>query len=128
MTFADKAIVFLVLGLGLLTGYAYRVSILTQGENERLGRELQLQTQARNNAEWLLHSQEQTMRVFSALRAANRAARLDDENQRHEAKQTIITATEQDDCGSRVVPAAAADELRRLHDYARTVSGSGSAD
>lgn len=89
MTSGDKAIVFLVLGLGLFTGYVWRQPVLTQSENEQLTRDLQIQTQARNTAEWLLHGQEQTMQVFSAIRAANRAARLIDENQRNEAKQTI---------------------------------------
>lgn len=55
MTSGDKAIVFLVLGLGLFTGYVWRQSVLTQSENEQLTRDLQIQTQARNTAEWLLH-------------------------------------------------------------------------
>ncbi|HGL6839063.1 DUF2570 domain-containing protein [Citrobacter koseri] len=128
MTSGDKAIVFLILGLGLFTGYVWRQSVLTQSENEQLTRDLQIQTQARNTAEWLLHGQEQTMQVFSAIRAANRAARLIDENQRNEAKQTISAATAQDDCGDRLVPSAAADELRRLEQYARAPGGHFSAD
>lgn len=62
------------------------------------------------------------------IRAANRAARLIDENQRNEAKQTISAATAQDDCGDRLVPSAAADELRRLEQYARAPGGHFSAD
>jgi hypothetical protein len=90
-----------------------------EGDKRQLTKELQAQTQARNTAEWLLHGQQQTMQVFSAIRAANRAARADDEIQLNDAKNTITAAVGQDDCSTRAVPAAAADQLRQLEDYAR---------
>ncbi|MBV4411337.1 hypothetical protein J0B02_00495 [Enterobacteriaceae bacterium YMB-R22] len=57
-----------------------------RSENATLRRDLQSQTQARNTAEWLLRSQEEAMQFFSAIRAANIAARAADENQRDDAK------------------------------------------
>ncbi|MCT6353642.1 hypothetical protein MTR41_24825 [Escherichia coli] len=83
----------------------------------------QTEQQARNTAEWLLHGQEQTMQVFSAIRAANRAARLADETEHHDAKQKITTAITGDNCSTRPVPAVAADRLRELEKRTRAIGG-----
>ncbi|MEA1062269.1 DUF2570 domain-containing protein [Erwinia sp. HR93] len=93
-----------------------------RSDNATLRRDLQSQTQARNTAEWLLQNQMQAMQVFSAIRAANIAARAADENQRDEAKQKITAATA-DVCGNGPVPAAAAGELQRLERATRAASG-----
>ncbi len=65
----------------------------------------------------------QTMRVFSAIRAANRAARLADETEHHDAKEKITTAITGDNCSTRPVPAVAADRLRELEKRTRAIGG-----
>ena len=123
MTFANGALVAMFAAASLWATVLHHSLSNAEQENADLSRDLQTQTQARNTAEWLLDSQTQAMQVFAAIRTANQAARLHDEKQRHDAKQTITEAVAPDECGARAVPAVAADELRRLEDYARAVSG-----
>lgn len=123
MTFANSFLLAAFAGAGLLCVYFSHSLEAERKTVTTLSSELQRQTHARNTAEWLLQGQQQTMQVFSAIRAANRAARLLDEKKHNDAKQTISAAVAQDDCGDRAVPSAAADELRRLEEYARSISG-----
>lgn len=117
--------------LAVITGAVAVVSVVVttvrvdnlSDENARLRRDLQTQTQARNTAEWLLHDQEQVMQVFSAIRAANRAARTEDETRRNEAKQKITAAVAEEGCADGLVPSSAADELQRIESHARAASG-----
>lgn len=122
----------MICGKYLLAGAAVAVAISLvvathridnlRTDNATLRRDLQSQTQARNTAEWLLQNQMQAMQVFSAIRAANIAARAADENQRDDAKQKITAATT-GDCGNGPVSAAAAGELQKLERATRAASG-----
>ncbi|EBI0727317.1 DUF2570 domain-containing protein, partial [Escherichia coli] len=107
----------------VLSGVLWHRLDSTRHDNQTLRRELQTEQQARHTAEWLLHGQEQTMQVFSAIRAANRAARLADETEHHDAKEKITTAITGDNCSTRPVPAVAADRLRELEKRTRAIGG-----
>lgn len=117
---------YLLTGAGIAAAISLAVTVNRidhlSHDNATLRRDVQEQTQARNTAEWLLQSQVQTMQVFSAIRAANLAARSADEIQRDEAKQKITAATA-GECGNGLVPAAAADELQKLERATRAASG-----
>lgn len=89
MTFASKSLLLAAVFAAVLSGVLWHRLDSTRHDNQTLRRELQTEQQARNTAEWLLHGQEQTMQVFSAIRAANRAARLADETEHHDAKQKL---------------------------------------
>lgn len=123
MTFASKSLLLAAVFAAVLSGVLWHRLDSTRHDNQTLRRELQTEQQARNTAEWLLHGQEQTMQVFSAIRAANRAARLADETEHHDAKQKITTAITGDNCSTRPVPAAAADRLRELEKRTRAIGG-----
>ncbi|QHM71654.1 DUF2570 domain-containing protein [Mixta intestinalis] len=122
----------MICGKYLLAGAAVAVAISLvvathridnlRSDNATLRRDVQLQAQARNTAEWLLQNQVQAMQVFSAIRAANIAARAADENQRDDAKQKITAATA-GGCSNGPVPAAAAGELQKLEHATRAASG-----
>ncbi|EFJ9898823.1 MULTISPECIES: DUF2570 domain-containing protein [Enterobacteriaceae] len=123
MTFASKSLLLAAVLAAVLSGVLWHRLDSTRLDNQTLRRELQTQQQARNTAEWLLHGQEQTMQVFSAIRAANRAARLADEAEHHDAKEKITAAITGDDCSTRPVPAVAADRLRELEKRTRAIGG-----
>lgn len=128
MTLGEKFLLIVVVVLvAVLSVQNYRVNV-SKRENAQLERKLQTQTQARQTLEWALANQSQLVRVFSAIREANRLARLDDEKQRDDAKQKITTAVADQACADSLVPAAAVDELRQLETRARTDSDSGSPD
>ncbi len=95
-------------------------------DNDELRNDLLAERQARSKFEWLLHSQEQTVQVFSAIRAANHAARISGESQRDEAKQKISAAAV-DACSDSPVPADAARELQQL-EHATRAGGAVSPD
>lgn len=123
MTFGDKAIAIgTVLAIGVAGLFWFNVE-KTNSENIQLRKDLQAATQARNTAEWLLHNQEQTLQVFSAIRAANAAGRREDERLRDEAQKQISLILEKDQCAKRDVPAAAVEWLQRVE--ARVRSGGG---
>ncbi|EGI13067.1 conserved hypothetical protein [Escherichia coli M605] len=123
MTFASKSLLLAAVFTAVLSGVLWHRLDSTRHDNQTLRRELQTEQQARNTAEWLLHGQEQTMQVFSAIRAANRAARLADETEHHDAKEKITTAITGDNCSTRPVPAVAADRLRELEKRTRAIGG-----
>ncbi|EPM0022686.1 DUF2570 domain-containing protein [Citrobacter farmeri] len=102
-----------------LAGFAVALDKEKDASN-LLRQDLQIQTQARNSAEWLLHSQEQTIQIFSAIRVANAAARRDDEAMHNDAQQQITASLSNEDCAKRMVPDAAAEWLQRLETRART--------
>lgn len=119
MTFASKSLLLAAVLAAVLSGVLWHRLDSTRLDNQTLRRELQTQQQARNTAEWLLHGQEQTMQVFSAIRAA----RLADEAEHHDAKEKITAAITGDDCSTRPVPAVAADRLRELEKRTRAIGG-----
>ncbi|STE16813.1 DUF2570 domain-containing protein [Citrobacter sp. wls718] len=123
MTFGDKAIAIgAVIAIGV--GCFVWVNVeKTHSENVQLRKELLTETQARNTAEWLLHSQEQTIQIFSAIRVANAAARREDERLRDEAQNQITLILEKDECAKRDVPAAAVEWLQRVETRARSGGG-----
>lgn len=128
MTFGDRILAAGAVVVLLVAGVVWVKSEKTHRDNDRLQRDLQTQTQARNTVEWLLHSQEQTLRIFSAIRTANAAARRDDERFRDETRQQITVILADDDCAQRDVPDAAAQWLQRLETRVRSGSGSTAAD
>lgn len=123
MTFVSKSLLVGAVIVAVAFGVLWHELDIARNDNQTLRRELQTETQARNTAVWLLDSQEQTMQVFAAIRAANRAARLNDEALRDESKQKITHAVTHDPCGADAVPAGAVSELQQLEKYARTISG-----
>ncbi|HFP3784660.1 TPA: DUF2570 domain-containing protein [Escherichia coli] len=123
MTFASKSLLLAAVFAAVLSGVLWHRLDSTRHDNQTLRRKLQTEQQARNTAEWLLHGQEQTMQVFSAIRAANRAARLADETEHHDAKEKITAAITGDNCSTRPVPAVAADRLRELEKRTRAIGG-----
>jgi hypothetical protein len=128
----SKGLLPLLCGVLVSTGVA--LSLLSNAlKTERdtsaqLRRDLQTQTQALNTAQWLLHSQEQTIQLFRAIRMANMAARRDDEKLRDEAQQQITAILSDEECAKRIVPGAAADWLQRLEDRARSGGGNAPAN
>jgi len=128
MTLGDKAI---AIGAVLVIGIAglFWINVeKTNSENIQLRKDLQVATQARSTAEWLLHSQEQTIQVFSAIRAANVAARREDERLRDEAQNQIALILEKDECAKRDVPAAAVEWLQRVEARVRSGGGDSATD
>lgn len=119
---------------GVLVAVSVSLSLLSgslrteRDTNAQLRRDLQTKTQALNTAQWLLHSQEQTLQIFSALRVANMAARRDDEKLRDEAQQQITAILAEETCAQRIVPVPAADWLQRLENRARSGGGNASAN
>lgn len=105
-----------------LAGFAVALDKEKDASN-LLRQELQAQTQARNTAEWLLHSQEQTIQIFSAIRVANAASRRESETLHNEAMQQITAALSSDDCAKQLVPDAAVEWLQRLENRARAGGG-----
>ncbi len=122
MTFSNYLLAGAAVAVAISLGVATHRLDNLRSDNATLRRDLQSQTQARNTAEWLLQSQMQAMQFFSAIRAANIAARAADENKRDDAKQKITVATA-GDCGNGPVPAAAAGELQKLERATRAASG-----
>ncbi|HDS8578245.1 TPA: DUF2570 domain-containing protein [Klebsiella variicola] len=123
MTFGDRVLAIGAVAILLTVGGVWIKAEKTHSENLQLRRDLQTATQARNTAEWLLHSQEQTIQIFSAIRAANTAARRESEALHNEAQQQITAALSADDCAKRPVPDAAVEWLQRLETRARAGGG-----
>lgn len=123
----SKALLPLLCGVLVANGVALTwlsTSLKTERDtSSQLRRDLQTKTQALNTAQWLLHSQEQTLQIFSALRVANMAARRDDETLRDEAQQQITAILAEETCAQRIVPVPAADWLQRLEDRTRAGGG-----
>ncbi|MFS6814161.1 alpha-E domain-containing protein [Citrobacter meridianamericanus] len=115
-------VVYGAVSLLALTGFAVALDN-EKGTSHQLRQDLQTQTQARNTAEWLLHSQEQTLNIFSAIRVANAAARREREALHNEAIQQINAALSSDDCAKQPVPDAADEWLQRLETRARAGGG-----
>ena len=115
-------VVYGAVSLLALTGFAVALDN-EKDASHQLRHDRQTQTQARNTAEWLLHSQEQTLNIFSAIRVANAAARRENEALHNEAIQQIDTALSSDDCAKQRVPDAAAEWLQRLETRARAGGG-----
>jgi|GEM_PF-3214433 hypothetical protein len=128
MTFVSKSLLAGAAFVAIAFGVLWHELDSARTDNQTLRRDLQTETQARNTAVWLLDSQEQTMQVFAAIRAANRAARLNDEALRNESKQKITHAVAHDPCGVGAVPATAVSELQQLEKYAHTISGFSTAN
>lgn len=123
MTFVDRLTAAGAIALLVTVGVVWVKAERTHSDNVQLRRDLQTQTQARNTAEWLLHGQEQTIQIFSAIRAANAAARREDERLRDEAQNQITLILEKDECAKRDVPSAAVEWLQRVENRARSGSG-----
>lgn len=106
--------------------YGAQNIVALRADNSRLHEALQTQIAARHAAEWLLNSERQITEVFAAVRAANLNARHIAEKQRNEVKKKIAAAAQRDahPCTAVAVPAAVADQLRRLE---RAVRAAGDA-
>jgi len=123
MTFATKACLLCIPAL-LAAGLTFRSHVnALESRNAALTQALQRAAQDRNRFAWLLDSQEQTLQVFSTIRAANRAARTDDERLRHETQNRITSAVLSEPCADRAVPAAAVNGLHQLENHARAAGG-----
>lgn len=128
MTSADRILVVCAFALVITTGVVWIKAERTHSDNIQLKRDIQTANQARNTAEWLLHSQEQTLQIFSAIRVANTAARREDERLRDEAQQQITAILAEDNCAQRIVPDAADQWLQRVEARARSGGGHAAAD
>ncbi|MCX9039611.1 DUF2570 domain-containing protein [Citrobacter portucalensis] len=122
MTFGNSIIAAGAVALLLAVGSVWVKAERMHSDNVQLQRDLQTQTQARDTAEWLLHSQEQTLQIFSAIRVANAAARREDERLRDETQYQITRILDKDECAQRIVPDDAAQWLQRVETRARAGS------